>query len=97
LQCSWGPLKSFSGDNIGEDGTGLAIIKRIVAAENNLVAAILALDPFERFVFVISALEGCPEQDRVILLRRSRRDITIACWRSSIWQTPTLLRLRPTS
>src|SRR5450631_2091935 len=33
-----GPTEDVCGDNIGDDGTGLAIIKRIVAAENNLVA-----------------------------------------------------------
>ena len=57
---------------------GLRSIRRIVAAENNPVAAILALDPFERFVFVISVLEGRSEQDCAILLRSSRRDIMIA-------------------
>ena len=57
---------------------GLRLIRRIVAAENNPVAAILALDPFERFVFVISVLEGRSEQDCAILLRSSRRDIMIA-------------------
>jgi hypothetical protein len=46
-------VKSFGGDNSVEGGIGLAIARRIVAAENNPVAAILALDPFERFVFVI--------------------------------------------
>jgi hypothetical protein len=47
-------------------------------AENNPFAAILALDPFERFVFVISVLEGRSEQDCAILLRSSRRDVMIA-------------------
>ena len=48
------------------------------SAGNNPLAAILALDPFERFVFVISVLEGRSEQDCAILLRSSRRDIMIA-------------------
>ena len=48
------------------------------SAGNNPLAAILALDPFERFVFVISVLEGRSEQDCVILLRSSRRDVMIA-------------------
>ena len=48
------------------------------SAENNPLAPILALDPFERFVFVISVLEGRPEQDCAILLRSSRRHIMIA-------------------
>ena len=93
-----GSTEVVGGDNSGEDGTGLAIIKRIVAAENNSVAAILALDPFERFVFVISVLEGRPEQDCAILLRSSRRDITIArVLALKRLATPTLLTLRPTS
>jgi hypothetical protein len=48
------------------------------SAENNPIAAILALDPFERFVLVISVLEGLPERDCATLLRSSRRDIMIA-------------------
>jgi hypothetical protein len=48
------------------------------SAGNNPLAAILALDSFERFVFVISVLEGRSEQDCAILLRSSRRDIMIA-------------------
>jgi hypothetical protein len=86
LQCSRGPLKSFGGDNNVEDGTGLAITRRIVAAENHPVAAILALDPFERFVFVISVLEGRPEKDCAILRRSLRATLRLpACWRSSVW------------
>ena len=42
------------------------------------LAAILALDPFERFVFVISVLEGRSEQDCAILLRSSRSHIMMA-------------------
>ena len=45
---------------------------------SNPLAAILALDPFERFVFVISVLERRSEQDCAILLRSSRRDVMIA-------------------
>jgi hypothetical protein len=48
------------------------------SAGNYPLAAILALDPFERFVFVISVLEGRSEQDCVILLKCSRRDVMIA-------------------
>jgi hypothetical protein len=56
----------------------IALKPPATSAENNPLAAILALDPFERFVFVISVLEGRSEQDCAILLRSSRRDITIA-------------------
>ena len=47
-------------------------------AENNPFAAILLLDPFERFVFVISILEGQSDEECANLLRCSRRDVTIA-------------------
>jgi hypothetical protein len=50
----------------------------VTSAGNNPLAAILVLDPFERFVFVISVLEGRSEEDCAILLRSSRRDIMIA-------------------
>jgi hypothetical protein len=48
------------------------------AAENNPLATIFALGAFERFVYVMSILEGQSEQDCAILLRCSRRDVTIA-------------------
>jgi hypothetical protein len=48
------------------------------SAENNPFAAILALSPFERFVYVMSILEGQSERDCAILLRCSRRDVIIA-------------------
>jgi hypothetical protein len=48
------------------------------SAENKPFAAILALTPFERFVYVMSILEGQSERDCAILLRCSRRDVIIA-------------------
>lgn len=56
----------------------IALKPPATSAENNPLAAILALDPFERFVFVISVLEGRSKRDCAILLRSSPRDITIA-------------------
>ena len=47
-------------------------------AENNPFAAILLLDAFERFVFVMSILEGRSDEECATLLRCSRRDVTIA-------------------
>ena len=41
-------------------------------------AAIVGLSAFERFVFVMSVLEGQSEQECAILLRCSRRDVMIA-------------------
>jgi hypothetical protein len=46
--------------------------------DNNPFAAILLLDAFERFVFVLSILEGQSEEECAILLRCSRRDVTLA-------------------
>lgn len=47
-------------------------------AENNPFAAILLLDAFERFIFVMSILEGHSDEQCAVLLRCSRRDVTIA-------------------
>ena len=47
-------------------------------AENNPFAAILLLDAFERFVFVMSILEEQSDEECAILLRCSRRDVTMA-------------------
>jgi len=60
------------------DSLSLVGLKPKATAGTNPLAQILALDPFERFVFVISVLEGRSEQDCAILLRSSRRDIMIA-------------------
>jgi hypothetical protein len=51
---------------------------RPTSPRNNTLATIVALGAFERFVFVMSILEGQSEQDCAILLRCSRRDVTIA-------------------
>ena len=46
--------------------------------DNNPLTAILLLDPFERFVFVMSTLEGQSDAECAVLLRCSRRDVTMA-------------------
>ena len=43
--------------------------------DNSPFAAILLLDPFERFVFVMSTLEGQSDAECAVLLRCSRRDV----------------------
>jgi hypothetical protein len=48
------------------------------ASQNGPFAAIRALGAFERFVFVMSILEGWSEQDCALRLRCSRRDVMIA-------------------
>jgi hypothetical protein len=47
-------------------------------AENNPFAAILLLDAFERFVFVMSILDEQSDEECAILLRCSRRDVMMA-------------------
>jgi hypothetical protein len=47
-------------------------------AKDNPFSAIVALGAFERFVFVMSVLEGQSEQECAGLLRCSRRDVMIA-------------------
>jgi hypothetical protein len=44
-------------------------------AEDNPFAAILSLGAFERFVFVMSILEGHSDEECATLLRCSRRDV----------------------
>ena len=46
--------------------------------ENNPFAAILLLDAFERFVFVMSILEEQSDEECAVLLRCSRRDVMMA-------------------
>jgi len=46
--------------------------------KNNLFAAIMALNAFERFVFVMSVLEGQSDEECSTLLRCSKRDVMIA-------------------
>jgi len=54
-------------------------MKGAAATSNNgLFAAILSLRAFERFVFVLSVLEGQSDGDCLGLLRCSRRDVEIA-------------------
>jgi hypothetical protein len=49
-----------------------------VPSESSPFAAILLLDAFERFVFVISILEEQSDEECSILLRCSRRDVVMA-------------------
>jgi hypothetical protein len=47
-------------------------------ADSIPVAPILLLDAFERFVFVMSILEGQSDEEGAILLRCSQRDVMMA-------------------
>ena len=46
--------------------------------DSNPFAAILLLDPFERFVFVMSTLEGQSDAECAVRLRCSRQDVMMA-------------------
>jgi hypothetical protein len=56
----------------------ISLKRSATAPENNPFAAILLLDAFERFVFVMSILEEQSDEECAILLRCSRRDVMMA-------------------
>ena len=53
-------------------------LKKSVTPGNNPFAAILLLDAFERFVFVMSILEEQSDEECATLLQCSRRDVMMA-------------------
>jgi hypothetical protein len=61
------------------DCVSLISLKRsTMRAQDDPFAAIILLDAFERFVFVMSILEGQSDEECANLLRCSRRDVMIA-------------------
>jgi hypothetical protein len=60
------------------DRSFAGIERAAMLAENDPFAAILFLDAFERFVFVMSILEGQSDQECATLLRCARRDVMMA-------------------
>jgi hypothetical protein len=57
----------------------LSVVKHPVAsAESNPFAKVLSLGAFERFVFVMSILEGVSDEECAILLNCSQRDVMMA-------------------
>jgi hypothetical protein len=61
------------------DDFSFALLKGSAASgKTNLFDAIVALNPFERFVYVMSVLERQSDNDCSALLRCSRRDVIIA-------------------
>lgn len=50
----------------------------VASTENNPFAKVLALGPFERFVFVMSILEGLSDEECASLLNCSQRDVMMA-------------------
>jgi len=68
-----GRLRSASVDN-GD--------KAIAAEPQAEIAAVLALEPFDRFVYVVTVLEEYSEQDCSVLLGCARRDVLAARMRA---------------
>ena len=56
----------------------MSLARSGIQAENNPFAAILLMDAFDRFVFVMSILEEQSDEECAHLLRCSQRDVTIA-------------------
>jgi hypothetical protein len=56
----------------------MSLARSGIQAENNPFAAILLMDAFDRFVFVMSILEEQSDEVCAHLLRCSQRDVTIA-------------------
>jgi hypothetical protein len=52
--------------------------KTLPAAQQGEIAAVLGLEPFERFVYVMTVLERCSDQDCSLLLGCARRDVLAA-------------------
>ena len=62
----------------GTDDFSLAPLKRSASYGTNLFEAILGLNTFERFVYVMSVLEKQSDDDCSALLRCSPRDVVVA-------------------
>jgi hypothetical protein len=62
----------------GDRMTVINLERSAAPPDNNPFAAILLLDAFERFVFVLSILEGRSEDECANLLGCSRRDVMLA-------------------
>ncbi len=56
--------------------------KAIAAEPQAEIAAVLALEPFDRFVYVVTVLEEYSEQDCSVLLGCARRDVLAARMRA---------------
>jgi hypothetical protein len=61
-----------------DNPSSISIMGPAVSAENNPFASILSLGSFERFVFVISILEGHSDEECAVLLGCSQRDVMMA-------------------
>jgi hypothetical protein len=62
----------------GTDGFFVSVKRPATSTANNPFAVIASLDAFERFVFVMSVLEGHSDEDCQDLLRCSRQKVLMA-------------------
>jgi hypothetical protein len=62
----------------GDSSSLISFKGAAISGKDKLFTAVLALGAFERFVFVMSILEGQSDEDCTLLLRCSRRDVMIA-------------------
>ena len=62
----------------GDDVSRISITEPARCADSIPFAAVLLLEAFERFVFVMSILEGQSDEECAILLKCSRRDVMMA-------------------
>jgi DNA-directed RNA polymerase specialized sigma24 family protein len=72
---------------VGKDGRSRSVSvdtgdKLITAEPQAEIAAVLALEPFDRFVYVVTVLEEYSEQDCSVLLGCTRRDVSAARMRA---------------
>jgi hypothetical protein len=56
----------------------ISLERAATPGETNPFATILSMEPFDRFVFVMSILEEQSDEECAILLRCSRRDVMVA-------------------
>ena len=71
--------------------------KTLLAEQQVEITAVLGLEPFERFVYVVTVLEGYSDQDGSLLLGCARRDVLAARSRA-LQQTGSVIEshlLRP--
>jgi hypothetical protein len=64
--------------DIAQSTCSVSLRGSTLSAQNNSFAGIFSLEAFERFVFVMSVLEGRTDGDCALLLRCSRSEVTMA-------------------
>jgi hypothetical protein len=65
-------------ENVRSSPVPVSSIGKTPPAEQVEIAAVLALEPFERFVYVMTVLERYSDQDCSLLLGCARRDVVAA-------------------